>query len=37
VIGEVMEGLTSWDNSGRWQDKGIIKHVSDGSLSWYPN
>lgn len=37
VIGEVMDGLSAWDKAGRWQEKGITKHVSDGSLSWYPN
>ena len=37
VIREIEEGLESWDKTGRWQEKGITKHVSDGSLSWYPN
>lgn len=37
VVEEVRDGLKSWDVSGRWVEKGIIKQVSDGSLAWYPN
>ena len=37
VVQEVEGGLRSWDQGARWEEKGIIKQVSDGSLAWYPN
>lgn len=37
VIGEIEDGLDSWNKSKRWEEKGILKDVADSSYCWYPN
>jgi glutathione S-transferase len=36
VIREVESGLESWNASNRWEEKGILKDVSDTRFRWNP-
>ncbi|WPT18001.1 Glutathione S-transferase F14 [Picochlorum sp. SENEW3] len=36
VIREVESGLESWNASNRWEEKGILKDVSDTRFCWNP-